>query len=124
MIKFIDRYFITKDSRGALEGLIDFGTWEEINYIYSESGVTRGHHYHKYTSEAFFIISGKIKITTQKVDQEKLIGLIEFHTVNKGQVFIINPKTFHIFEILEDSEWINILSDKMDSVEPDIFRIK
>lgn len=123
MIKFIDRYFLAPDSRGIIEGLINFGTWEEINYIRTECGITRGHHYHRNTFEAFVILKGKIKISLQKVNNHKLVGPIEFHTVEQGHVFVINPNTFHIFEILENSEWINILSKKMENSNPDIYRL-
>ena len=47
-----------------------------------------------------------------------------FFTIEKGQVFIINPMTYHVFNITEDSKWINILSIKMDEDNPDIFRVK
>ena len=123
MIKFKDRYFTSSDSRGSIEGLIDFGPWHEINYITSRSDIKRGNHYHKKTLEAFFIISGKIIISLQQISNNKLKGKIETHIVSKGQFFIISPYTFHVFEVIENAEWLNFLSLKMTKKSPDIHRI-
>ena len=123
MIKFIDRYFSAPDQRGVIEGLINFGTWEELNYIRSDKGIIRGNHYHKHTLEAFIILSGKLKISLQKVINGQLDGEIEDYIVEKRQVFLINPLTLHVFNILEDSEWINVLSKRMDQNNPDIYRL-
>ena len=124
MYKFIERYFVSKDDRGVLEGLINSGEWQEVNYIQSENGVIRGNHYHKKTVEVFFILSGKLKVSLQKVVDGKLDGEIKELSISKGEVFMINPMTHHTFDIIEDSEWINMLSIKMNQETPDIHRIK
>ena len=68
MIEFIDSYFNFKDERGSISGIINKDLWEEVNFITSEKGVSRGGHYHKYTKELFFILHGEIEVVTQKIN--------------------------------------------------------
>jgi len=123
MIQFVDRYFSSSDDRGFLEGLINFGTWEEVNFVYSDKGSIRGNHYHKSTKEAFIILSGNIVATFQKVQDGKLIGDNLIYKVDKRKVFIIEPMVNHVFFVEESAEWINLLSCKMSSNSPDFYRI-
>jgi dTDP-4-dehydrorhamnose 3,5-epimerase-like enzyme len=123
MIKFIESYFQHKDDRGSITGLVNFGQWEELNVIESEAGVTRGNHYHKYTQELFVILDGRIKISLQNVEDDKLIGEIKEYEVRQGDVFMIDVNTNHVFDILDKSRWINMLSIKTDKKLPDIVRV-
>jgi len=123
MIKFIKNYFEHRDEKGYIKGLINFGRWEEVNIIESEANVIRGNHYHSKTDELFIIIDGKIRIKLQRVENGKIVGDIEEIIVKKNDVFLIERNVFHIFEILEKSRWINLLSSKIDSENPDILRI-
>lgn len=124
MIEFIDRYFSHNDERGTLEGLVNFGTWKEINIIDSEPGVERGNHYHKETIELFIILDGEILVTVQKVDDGKLTGDTEKVKVKEGDVFLIKPMHNHVFSILQKSRWINVLSKHIDDTNKDIHRVK
>lgn len=123
MIRFIKEYFEHSDNRGSIKGLVNFGNWEEFNIIESQENITRGNHYHKDTEELFIIIDGKIKVILQNVLDDKLSGKEEVYIVKKGDVFLISANTNHIFEVLEYSRWINVLSVKTDHEEPDILRI-
>lgn len=124
MIQFVERYFVSSDGRGAIEGLINFGKWEELNYISSDRGTIRGNHYHKSTREAFIILSGRINVTLQKVLNCVLVGNKKEYTVIKGQVFVIEPMINHVFYVEDPSEWLNLLSCKIDQKNPDIFRVQ
>lgn len=123
MIKFIENYFQHKDDRGSITGLINFGKWEELNIIESEAGVKRGNHYHKYTQELFVILDGRIKVSLQNVKDDKLVGGVEEYEVRQGDVFILEVNINHVFDILEKSRWINMLSVKTDEKLPDIVRV-
>ena len=46
MIEFIPNYFELSDDRGSFQGLVNFGTWNEVYIICSEAGAIRGNHYH------------------------------------------------------------------------------
>ena len=124
MIEFIPNYFEYSDDRGSINGLVNFGTWKEINIIYSEAGTVRGNHYHKNTDELFLVIEGKIKITLQKVlDDKELANEKKTFDVQEGDVFLIKKNVNHIFETIDNSKWINVLSQRINKVKPDIHRI-
>jgi len=124
MIEFIPNYIEHSDKRGSFLGLINFGNWKEINFICSEAGTVRGNHYHVYTDELFIILEGKIKIILQKVLGKKdLENKQKTFNVKEGDVFLIKKNVNHIFEIIEHSKWINVLSQKIDKEKPDIHRI-
>ena len=124
MIEFIPNYFELSDDRGSFLGLINFGTWKEVNIICSEAGAIRGNHYHKNTDELFIILEGKIRITLQAVlSDEELDAEKKTVDVQMGDVFKIDKNVNHIFEIIEYSKWINVLSMKINKKNPDINRI-
>ncbi len=124
MIKILELYFLFEDERGFLKGLINFGNWHEINLIYSQANSIRGNHYHKETEEIFIILDGKIKVTLFKVCDDVIdIDSKKEYIFEKEQVFLVEKNVLHIFEILEDARWINILSKKTDPKNPDFYRI-
>jgi len=121
MIIFLKNYVVKEDSRGIMKGLVNQGKWEELNFFSTFAGQVRGNHYHKKTDELFIILKGKIEIEWSKVDLKgETIHNLNKTTVKMGDVFIIKKNIRHIFNILEDSEWINGLSQKMDEIHPDI----
>jgi dTDP-4-dehydrorhamnose 3,5-epimerase-like enzyme len=122
MIIFLKSHVVKEDSRGIMKGLINQGKWEELNFFSTVAGQIRGNHYHKKTDELFIILKGKIEIEWAEVDKEgRKIHDLNKVFVNGGDVFIIKRKTRHIFNIIEDSEWINGLSQKMEKNSPDIY---
>ena len=124
MIEFIPNYIEYSDKRGSFLGLVNFGNWKEINIICSEADIVRGDHYHKNTDELFLILEGKIKITLQKVlDNKELYNEKKTFNVQEGDVFLIKKNVNHIFETIEYSKWINVLSQKLNKDKPDIHRI-
>ncbi len=123
MIEFIPNYIEIPDKRGSFLGLINFGNWKEINIICSEANTVRGDHYHKNTDELFLILEGKIKITLQKVlDNKVLDNEKKTFDVQEGDVFLIKKNVNHIFETIEYSKWINVLSQKLNIDNTDIHR--
>jgi dTDP-4-dehydrorhamnose 3,5-epimerase-like enzyme len=119
MIRRISDYFNHQDQRGIIQGIINFGTWEEINYITSVEGAVRGGHYHKYTKEAFLVLKGKIKIVTRNLGCSQ--SDLDEDVVKKGDVFIIDPYVIHTFYTIEDAAWINILSQRINKENQDIY---
>ena len=124
MIEFIPNYIEYSDKRGSFLGLINFGNWKEINIICSEADTVRGGHYHENTDELFIILEGNIKVILQKVLRKKdLANNRKTFNAKEGDVFLIKKNVNHIFEIIEHSKWINVLSQKIDKEKPDIHRI-
>jgi dTDP-4-dehydrorhamnose 3,5-epimerase-like enzyme len=125
MIIFLPNYFTKKDARGKMIGLVNEGNWKELNFFSTKPNQKRGNHYHKKTDELFIILKGKIKIELNRVSVNGKLTLdIKSVIVKKGDVFIIPKMIFHSFDIIEESNWINGLSIKMNIKAPDIFDLK
>lgn len=124
MIRFIDHYFSVADARGSITGLVNFGEWREFNLVRSDSGVTRGNHYHKSTEEGFIILNGRMQVTVQAVCDGRAVGEKRVQQVEANQVFIIEPMVCHEFCVTEPSVWINFLSKAMEPGNPDIHRLR
>lgn len=112
-------YFWHKDHRGLIRGITQSMKIEELNYIESLKGCERGGHYHEFTSEGFYVISGLIRVTMQNIST----NICRSFTAKKGDVFIIEPGWTHNFVALSNSSWINFLSKKMDVGSPDIHKL-
>jgi mannose-6-phosphate isomerase-like protein (cupin superfamily) len=117
----IEQYFEHIDPRGSIQGLINSGSWREINLISSDAGAVRGRHYHKLTEECFIILSGRILVKFRKPlpGKSDLYAEMIFYA---GDVFTVNPLVEHTFEILEKAQWINLLSIPMDSEHSDFYK--
>ena len=125
MIIFLPNYFTKEDARGKMIGLVNEGNWKELNFFSTKPNQRRGNHYHKKTDELFIILKGRIKVELNSVsDSGKLIGDTKSIIITKGDVFIIPKMIFHSFDIIEESNWINGLSIKMNNKAPDIFDLK
>tara|TARA_B110000902_G_C14199521_1_gene547199 strand:+ start:480 stop:860 length:381 start_codon:yes stop_codon:yes gene_type:complete len=125
MIIFLPNYFTKEDARGKMIGLVNEGNWKELNFFSTKPNQRRGNHYHKKTDELFIILKGRIKVELNSVsDSGKLIGDTKSIIITKGDVFIIPKMIFHSFDIIEESNWINGLSLKMNNKAPDIFHLK
>jgi len=116
-MKILPPYKSFKDKRGSFTGIVNFGEWHELNFVETFSGETRGNHYHKRISELFFIISGEVEVSISSLDG-KSVGVYSF---KKGDAFIVEPLEVHKFTSRTASEWINVLSEKIDSGSPDIY---
>jgi len=123
MYKVVNSYFYHQDPRGSITGIINTGLWGELNYITSVKNTIRGGHYHKETEELFFIFKGIIKTTFEKVHDNKKTGEAEVRHFNAGDAFLVSCNVCHTFEVLEDSVWINVLSKKIDTAQPDFYKI-
>ncbi len=118
-MKILKPYFKSADSRGEILGISQFDWMREINYIESHSGSTRGGHYHKKTTELFFIMEGEIKVSVKHLKSQESKEI----TVRKGDIFIVEPLEVHTFQIIKDARWINVLSHPMDKHDPDFFYV-
>lgn len=119
-MNFIKPYFLHHDPRGSILGIIQNKSWKEINFIKSKKGCVRGNHYHKKTLECFFIVSGKIQVLVKNLKNKKIKKFI----AKENDIFIIKPFELHTFKILENAQWINMLSKPIKKESNDIFKLK
>jgi dTDP-4-dehydrorhamnose 3,5-epimerase-like enzyme len=123
MYRLIQPYFCHNDTRGALRGIVNFGVWQELNYISSSADMVRGNHYHRETEELFFVLQGRIRVTVQRVEHGRLAGIMEEFIVSEGSIFMVETMVNHVFHVLEDAQWINMLSKPINPECPDIYRV-
>ena len=88
MIKTLFPEFSHIDNRGSLTQLVSRG-YSQINILVSNSGVTRGGHFHKVCREAFYVIEGTVKVTAENGEDfcEQIF--------RQGDFFEIYPDTVH-----------------------------
>ena len=110
-MKILEHYMSFVDQRGQILGVVQQGTWQEINYVKTKAGVVRGNHYHEKTLELIFIVEGRIKLSVRDVRKAELAATFDFKA---GDAFIIEPYENHIVKTQEDSAWINVLSRAMN----------
>ena len=87
-----------KDKRGIIKDLMVGKDWS-VTYITFKKGAVRGNHYHKYTTQNDFVMSGKILCENGQF-------------MLKGDTGYINAKTPHAYKALKDSEMISICFGK------------
>jgi len=118
-MKIIKPYKFFKDKRGCLTGIIDQGKWSEINYFETAKNQIRGNHYHKKTSELFYILEGAIDVSVKNLKTNKTKNF----DIKEGAILLIEPFELHTFNSKTKCKWINILSKKIDNEKPDIYKI-
>lgn len=112
LIEFISPDFSFKDDRGSLTQLVHQG-WSQVNFITSVAGAFRGGHYHKLNKEAFFIISGKVRLVLENmITCEKAE-----YTISSGDFFIIHPNVKHSFEFIQDTILISMYQPGVELVD-------
>lgn len=116
LINILTPNFEFEDERGKLVQLIREG-YKQFNIIFSNKNVERGDHYHKENSEAFYIITGKINLRTERD------GILEEYTFTKGDMFEIPPFVIHSFYYTEDTWLASMYSNGVELAngEKDIY---
>lgn len=101
LMKSLEPDFKFCDCRGSLVQLVHDG-WRQVNVIQSDAGKIRGGHYHKQNREAFYIISGKVKL-------ELSSGTItESHIVKTGDMFTVCSYVTHTFYFIENTVLVSM----------------
>lgn len=103
MLKVLKTDFEFSDERGTITQLIHEG-YKQINVITSKKGVFRGGHYHKENDEAFYIVSGSLKVTVNE-------NTYDFHS---GDFFGIEANDMHSFLFTEDTLLVSMYSNGVE----------
>lgn len=99
-MKVIDTQEVSySDKRGVIVDLITNNTINAVTYVTLKKGYVRGNHYHKYTTQYNYIISGKLLFVVQREEQEKEKSILE-----KGAMCMTLPMEKHAMYALEDTE--------------------
>lgn len=87
------------DERGSLTQLVHAG-YEQVNVVHTKANVFRGGHYHKETSEAFYLISGAVEVLFQRDGETKT------KQYRQGDFFQISPFVTHSMQFLDDTTMV------------------
>lgn len=111
LIKVLTPDFAYPDDRGLLVQICHEG-YEQINAVYTKKGALRGNfHYHKNTKEAFFVLSGKIRVTAEKS------GETDERIFETGDMFLIEEFVKHSFDFLDDTYLVGLYTKCVENTD-------
>ena len=96
LIKDIHTDFQHADDRGSLTQLAH-DSIGQVNVLVSRKGTTRGNHYHKISTESFYVVNGCVEVKCSKGDT------VEDRVFSTGDFFQIKPYVMHSMMFSEDS---------------------
>ncbi len=105
--------FIFFDERGSLVQLVHEG-YTQVNVLYSKGGTERGAHYHKQSTEAFYVISGSVRVVLTKVGAPEIQTSVLF---TKGDFFEIFPSTLHYMQFEENCIMIALYDKAIENAD-------
>ena len=111
-----------EDARGTITDIFVQNPQDHATIIVSKKGAVRGNHYHKETVQSDFVVSGKLKVLTQKVGETEVIetevGPNDFISHEAGEA--------HTYVALEDSVFISFNAGPRggENYEKDTFRLE
>jgi len=91
-----------EDARGTITDIFTNEPRQHCTIIHSNKGSVRGNHYHKFTQQSDFMVSGRMQIFTRAADSDKVIetivGPYDFISYDLGEA--------HEFIALEDLTFV------------------
>lgn len=94
-----------QDERGEIKDIIEQIDFNGATIIESKKGSIRGNHYHKKTIQYIFVLSGKLKAKSKKVDKSMVEVVVE-----PGDLISHEQLEAHCFEAIEDSLFLVLSS--------------
>ncbi len=108
LIEILKPDFSFEDDRGTLTQ-ITHQPFAQTNAVFSRKGQVRGnYHYHRFSKEVFFIVSGKVKVQVRCEDR------FEEHIFQSGEMFLINENVQHRFEYEEDTYLVVFYTERVE----------
>ena len=94
-----------QDERGEIRDIIEQIDFNGATIIESKKGSIRGNHYHKKTIQYIFVLSGKLKAKSKKIDESMVEVVVE-----PGDLVSHEQLEAHCFEAIEDSLFLVLSS--------------
>jgi quercetin dioxygenase-like cupin family protein len=89
------------DARGAITDLLSQEPIDSITLITSMQGATRGHHYHKETTQWVYVLSGRLKLLSQIPG-----AAVETSILGPGDLVVNGPLERHAMTALDDATFL------------------
>ena len=85
-----------EDNRRSITQLFTADT-KQVNVYQAKKGATLGNHYHKETTEYFYIVRGTVIYNTERI----------FST---GDIFVVHPQEVHTLKCITDTKFMTFLT--------------
>jgi quercetin dioxygenase-like cupin family protein len=89
-----------RDDRGEITDLLEKEDINAITLISFKKGAVRANHYHKFTIQWNYVISGKIKLVTQVLPA----GEVEEIILEPGELAVTTAHESHALQALEETQ--------------------
>ncbi len=117
----IETPVIFRDDRGKIIDLVENENINAITTVTMKKGAVRGNHYHKFTTQWNYLMSGKVELISrfEESDKEKIV-------MAKGDLVVTFPDEQHVMVAVEDSELIVFTKGPRggSEYESDTFRLE
>jgi len=109
-----------EDERGSIRDILTHDSIQHLTVITSKKGAVRGHHYHKETTQYEYVVSGSLKILSQKPGEEVVATI-----AGPDSLISHDPMEAHALIALEDTIFLAITKGVRGGVdyEQDTFRL-
>lgn len=116
LIQWLKPDFSFENEAGCLKQLVHEG-YKQVNVITSVAGSVRGGHYHKYNTEAFYVLQGSFTLSLRR-DGER-----EDYEIKAGDMFALPPYVGHTFSYHEQTVLVSLYSRgvELSDTEKDIW---
>lgn len=104
----LDFEFAHSDERRTITQLFT-GSISQVNVYEAASGAVLGNHYHKRTTEFFYILSGRALYNGQE-------------PLESGDLFVVYPEERHTITCQTDLKLMTFLTKPYSQDEPDIYK--
>ena len=109
---------IRKDNRGKLIEIFK-GKFAQANLLIMKKGTIWGNHYHRKTTEYFYLLDGELNVSLRQLKAKKLKTCF----YKKGEFFIVKPDTIHRIEVQKASRCLVLYSRQFSQRDADIFHL-
>ena len=100
--------FISDDGRRKLTQLVT-APIAQVNSYHAKKGAILGNHFHKETTEYFYVTKGTILYNSKRV-------------LNRGDLFVVRPLEIHTLEVMsQEATFLSFLTKAYTKENPDIY---
>lgn len=104
----LDNEFEHQDERRKITQLFTANV-KQVNFYEAKKGAVLGNHYHKETTEYFFVVDGSINYNGTS-----------FH--GQGTTFVVYPQENHQITCMTDVKLMTFLTKPFSQEEPDLWK--
>jgi len=116
-----------KDKRGTIIDIFTNQPKDHCTLVTFNKSAIRGNHFHKKSTQYSFIISGKLKMVTARVNKVgKPIGKVKHEIVSPNTLIEHKPFSAHTFKAIKKSSMLAFVNGKRGgkNYEKDTYRLK